>query len=80
MFYARWSKDHEMKNILKKIDFNQEITSSGTPITHEKNNLYDARISFAFEATKSYLLSFKSPILITISISSAPFFTASSVS
>lgn len=40
MFYARWSKDQEMKNILKKIDFNQEITSSGTPITYEKNNLY----------------------------------------
>lgn len=40
MFYARWCKDAEMKNILQEIDVKKEVTSTGTPITYEKNNLY----------------------------------------
>lgn len=40
MFYARWCKDTEMKNILTKIDVKKEIANTGTPITYEKDNLY----------------------------------------
>lgn len=40
MFYARWSKDNEMKNVLKEIDIKKEVTSTGTPITYDKNKLY----------------------------------------
>lgn len=42
MYYARWSKDKEMKQSLKEININKEVTFSGTPIMHEGNNLYVA--------------------------------------
>ena len=40
MFYARWCKDTEMKNVLQEIDVKREVTSTGTPVTYDKENLY----------------------------------------
>lgn len=42
MYYARWCKNKEMKQILKEINIQKEVTFSGTPITYEGNNLYVA--------------------------------------
>ena len=40
MYYARWCKEKEMKSTLKKIDLKKEVTSTGTPIAYEANDLY----------------------------------------
>ena len=40
MYYARWCKSKEMKQTLKEINIQKEVSFSGTPITYEGNNPY----------------------------------------
>lgn len=40
MFYAKWCKDKEMKNVLNEINIKKEVTSTGTPIIADGDNLY----------------------------------------
>ena len=41
MFYARWCKDKEMKDVLNKINIKkEEVTSTGTPIIVNDDNFY----------------------------------------
>ena len=40
MFYSRWCKDTEMKQILKKINLKEEVKQSGLPLICEKDTFY----------------------------------------